>query len=281
MATLDRAVALVQGANLPVLIADDLDLDMTRTRRETLEEDGVVPERCGRLAPRALDRARELLGFAHQPHSLPTPARGSLHEKGVPESIGDGLHVSELPMLESRSREHRDAGALHPIARLGLRAHCRDRVGRRPDPGQSGIDDGLRKGCILGQEAVAGVNGIGAGLEGGRDHSLTSKVGLGRARPAERDGNVSLADKCGHCVRLGVDRHRGDTEPAAGTKHPTRDLAPVGHEDAPDRRCLVGGHPARRVYEAARVRLSFDDNGTRPGGRDRRNGHDHPWAGRC
>ena len=54
-------------------------------------------------------------------------------------------------------------------------------AGRRADPDQPGVDDGLGEVGVLGEEAVAGVHRVGAGLLGDRDDLLDVEVGVGRA----------------------------------------------------------------------------------------------------
>src|SRR5205814_282856 len=57
---LDRAVALPEGEDVPVLVGQQLDLDVTRALDETLEEDRLVAEAGLCLAPCCADRLREL-----------------------------------------------------------------------------------------------------------------------------------------------------------------------------------------------------------------------------
>ena len=87
--------------------------------------------------------------------------------------------------------EHRDAGRVHQLLRLDLRAHLLDRLGRRPDPGEPGVDHGAGEVGVLGEEAVAGVDRVGAGRLGRRQHR-------GRRRGRSRPG----------CCRAAVRRRR-------------------------------------------------------------------------
>ena len=54
-------------------------------------------------------------------------------------------------------------------------------VGRRADPDEAGVDDGLGEVGVLGEEAVAGVHGVGAGAAGDVEQLVDDEVGLGRA----------------------------------------------------------------------------------------------------
>ena len=86
-----------------------------------------------------------------------------------------------VPGHQRRADLLRDVPGLHLVAERG------DRRGRRADPGQAGVDDGLGEVGVLGQEAVAGVDGVGAGAPAAiRSELADVEVGLGRGlrRPA-------------------------------------------------------------------------------------------------
>ena len=60
VAALDRAVALAERDDVAVRVGEDLDLDVARALEVALAEDRVVAERRARLAPRSVERVREL-----------------------------------------------------------------------------------------------------------------------------------------------------------------------------------------------------------------------------
>ena len=111
---------------------------------------------------------------------LPPPPAEALTSSGKPmPSAIDAQRAVDLA-VQPRAGQDRDARALHAVARLGLRAHGGDRLGRRADPGQPGVDHGLREGGVLGQEAVAGMDRVGAGARARRRGSRRRE---GRTRP--------------------------------------------------------------------------------------------------
>ena len=61
---------------------------------------------------------------------------------------------------------------------LALSPRRVDRRGRRADPDQPGVDDGLGEVGVLGEEAVAGVDGVGAAALGDGDDLLDREVGV-------------------------------------------------------------------------------------------------------
>ena len=62
---------------------------------------------------------------------------------------------------------------------LDLAAHSLHCIRRRSDPNQAGINARLRKRCTLGEEAVAGMDRIGAHLARGGQHCIDIEVGFG------------------------------------------------------------------------------------------------------
>ena len=109
---------------------------------------------------------------------------------------------------------------------------------RRADPDQAGVDHGLGEVGVLGEEAVAGVHRVGAGLLGDVDDLLDVEVGVGRGRAAERVRLVGEPHEERVAVGLGVHRHAADAGVLAGADHAHRDLAAVGDEDLLQRLAL-------------------------------------------
>ena len=130
----------------------------------------------------------------------------------VPGTIG-----TPAAFISSRAR------VLEPIASIALR--------RRPDEGDPGVLARLGERRVLGQEAVAGVHGLGAGLAAHLEDALDVEVALGRRRAAQQVGLVGARDVQRVAIELGVDRHRGDAHLAQRADDADRDLAAVGDQD--------------------------------------------------
>ena len=122
-------------------------------------------------------------------------------------------------------------GLLHHPARARLVAHQADdlRVGtdeldvaRLADLGEVGA---------FRQEAVAGMNRVGAGDLGGADHRRHVQVAVGAARRTDADVLVGEPDVQRVLVRLGVDGHGLDAELAAREDDAHGDLAAVRDQD--------------------------------------------------
>jgi hypothetical protein len=114
------------------------------------------------------------------------------------------------------------ASILEPIARSP--------PGGGPDPGQPGVDHRAGEVGVLGQEAVAGVDGVGARRAGGLDQQVAAQVGLGGrvARAAAR--RVGLAT-CGASASASENTATvAMPSVAAGAEDAAGDLAAVGDQ---------------------------------------------------
>ena len=222
VAPLHRAVAGAErdGAGL---VRDDLHLDVAAGLDIGLDEDGAVAESAQRLRRGCLDLGRQPVEGAYDTHPAATAACGRLHQQ---RQVGVGG--------VDRRREDGHAGLLGDLLGADLVAHDLDRLGRRTDPGEPGVDDGAGEVGVLRQEAVSRVDRVGTRLPRGCDHEVGAEVGVGGRVAREAYGVVSLGDVGQPGVRVGVDGHGLDAEPPTGGEDPAGDLAAVGHEQSLD-----------------------------------------------
>ena len=150
MAALDRALALAEREDGSVLVGEELDLDVARPLDEALAVDAVVAERGLRLAAGRLDRVLELGRIADDPHPAATSSGSRLD------------HEREADLVRLAGGQGRNSGFGRDPLRLELVAALTERLGRRPDEEQPGRLDGLREVRVLGQEAVPGMDRVGA-----------------------------------------------------------------------------------------------------------------------
>ena len=150
VAALNRAFALAQMDDAAVPVGQNLDLDVPRPVDVLLGEDAAVAESRLRLACRRLESRLQLLGRTDDPHSPPAAPRRGLDHERVAELLG-------LPGLDHRH-------TCLPRAPLGFELVARGshRSRRWANEDEPGSDDGLREVGVLGQEAVAGVDSVGA-----------------------------------------------------------------------------------------------------------------------
>ena len=138
MPALDRAVALAEMDNRPLLVAEHLHLDVTRLEKRLLEQKAPVAERVLRLRGGRAERGLELTGVPYDPHAAAPTARARLDHHRKADALGlfgkarETLVVTVVPW---RARHPR---GLH--ARLGRRlvAHRAGRHWRRSNEHEAG-----------------------------------------------------------------------------------------------------------------------------------------------
>ena len=154
---LHRALTLAKRDDVPVRVAEQLDLDVPGPLDEALEEHAVVAEGCPGLALRGRERLLELARRPDDPHPAPAAARRRLDHEGEPDLVRTAL------AHDRHARRPRD-----PL-RLELIAAARERLRRGPDPQEPGRVDRSRELGAFGEEPVAGMDRVRAGLLGRPD----------------------------------------------------------------------------------------------------------------
>ena len=126
--------------------------------------------------------------------------------------------------------------------------------------------------CVLGEESIAGVDGLGAGAAGGLENLGNVEIGLRRLGGTEVLAEIGLAHMQSAPIDIGIDRDRFDAHFAAGTDDANRDLAAVGdkdsfeHGDELPSACGVGRKPG--FYQNPETRGTRKMVRRRPGGAD-------------
>jgi len=124
--------------------------------------------------------------------------------------------------------KHGNAGGAGEFPGAVLQAEVDHLLRRGPDEGEARVFAGFGEGGVFAEEAVAGVDGFGAGLLGGGENGVNVKIA---AWATDGDGFVGLA----HEERFGVDfRVDGDAlhaHLAQGANDAAGNGAAVGDED--------------------------------------------------
>src|SRR5687768_8239538 len=89
MTALNRALALDKWQHRPMVVGQNLDLDMTRARQPPLEIDRRIAECRLRLRARGADRAWQVAGTVDEAHSLAAAARHRLDHHRIADALGD------------------------------------------------------------------------------------------------------------------------------------------------------------------------------------------------
>ena len=175
---LDRALALAERQHVAVRVAEHLDLDVARRRDDLLQVQRAVAERRIGLGRRGRERLVERVARLDEPHALATAPGGRLEQHREADR-GGGL----ADRLERRravgARHERDARRAHLALRDRLVAEPLHHVGRRPDEDEVVLGARPCERRVLGEEAVARVDGLAARRRRGRDDARDPQVALG------------------------------------------------------------------------------------------------------
>ena len=227
---LGGAVPLEEVHEVAAAVGEHLHLDVPGLRDVALEEHRIVAEGRRRLALRPREGGIEVPGPLHRPHAAPAAARGGLEQ----HRPTDGFRFAPQPfgrlVRSVVARYERHPGPGHEPLRLALRPHRPDRSRRGADEDDPARRARLREVRVLGEEAVAGMDGVGpAAFRRVEDRPDVQIALAGRGRP-DAVGLVRHRDVQGVLVGVRADRDTPDAEAAGGPDHPAGDLAPVGDE---------------------------------------------------
>ena len=248
-AALQRAVTGAGDDDVAVLVGDHLRLDVARLVQVALDEAFAAAERRDRLAGRRLEQLGDLLDGAGHLHAAAAAAEGRLDRDRHAVLLGEGDHLVGVLHRVGGTGHQRGLRAGGDVPRGDLVTEVADRLRAGPDPDQAGVDHRLGEVGVLRQEAVAGVDRVGAGLLGGLQQLAEVQVGLRRGLTTQREGLVGQLHVRSVGVGLGVHRHTGQTGVLGRADHPHRDLTAIGDKNLGDRRAGVTRHCASCVAE--------------------------------
>ena len=194
MPALNRALALAEVHDVAVMVADDLELDVARVLEVFLDVDVAVAERGLGLSLRGPERVGQLAGIPHDAHASPAAAGDRLDDDRVSDVLGDLERLLLAVDGAVAARQHRHARLLHRLLGPGLVAEQLDHAGIGPDEADVAGLAHLGEIRALREEAVAGMNGIGAGDLGGADDRRHVQIAVGAARRADADVLVGEPD---------------------------------------------------------------------------------------
>ncbi|MNX81468.1 hypothetical protein D3C86_1131560 [compost metagenome] len=224
-APLQRAVALAQRHHVAP-IANDLYFDVARAFHQPFRVDLVHAEGAARLGTAARVGFREPLRLPHDAHAAPTTAAHGLQHDPVAvlgvEERGDGVEGGPA----RRGRHDRHVALRRQRQRASLVAEQPELLGRRADEEDARIRTCLRKVGALAQEAVAGVDRIGAAGARGVEHRVDIEIGR-RAATGQRHRFVGQHAVAALGVVGGVDGHRGDAKILGRPLDTQRNLAAI------------------------------------------------------
>ncbi len=238
--TLHRAVPLEQVHGVTRRVGEDLHLDVARPHHGLLEEDAGVAERGAGLAHRLGDRGRQLRRRLDAAHAAPAAAGDGLDEDR--EADVGGLRDERVDVVGRLGRaQHGHARGDRVLLRGDLVARHLERLRRRSDEGDAVLGGARGELAVLGEESVAGVDRVGAGLQRDADDLVDIEVcAHGMTRLADHVGLVRLLPMERAAVLVREHRDGAGSQFVRGAEGSDGDLTAVGDQDLAEHAHLAG-----------------------------------------
>ena len=243
---LQAAVAVAEHGDRGA-IPDDLHFDVPGLGQQLLHVHRGIAEGRLRFGGAAPDRLVQAGRVEYRPHAA-APASGDRlhHHRGAGAEAGQ-----ERARLPGIGRAVRGPGQRDPEVggagpRGGLVAEQVEHLRRRPGEAEAGRGAGPGERAVLGQEAVAGMQGVTPRAGGGLDDRADVEIG-GRARTRQAHRSARPGHMGAGRVVVRVDRDGVDAEHGRGGHDAHRDLRPVRDEQLHRARLRssIGGRPAK------------------------------------
>ena len=211
-------------------VREDLRLDVARAREVPLDVDLVSPERELGLPLRAADRVYDLRVRADHLEAAAATAERRLDRDRVAVLLPERAHLFDVGDRVERPRNERRLRGFGHAARADLVAHLVHRVRGWADENEAGLLDRAHEVGVLGEEAVAGVDGLGAGLLPDGDDLVDVEVALRRGGLADVVGFVGQLHVERVAVRVRVHHDRVNAQVTARADDADGDLSAVSDE---------------------------------------------------
>ena len=168
---------------------------------------------------------------SHQAHATPTATGAGLDHQWEADAFGFPLQGGIVLGTALITGDARYAGVEHGEFGQAFAAHQFDRLGAGADEGERGLLAGAGEVGVFREEAVAGVNGVGAGQLGGGEDGLCVQVGLVDGRRADVYGFVGHLHVQGIGIRVAVHGHGAVAEGLGSALDAAGDFTAVGDQD--------------------------------------------------
>ena len=244
---LDRAVPVEQMQHRAVHVRQHLHLHMPGPGDVALQQQRAVTEGRSGFAFGGSQRGRQVFRPLDDAHAAAAAAGRGLDQ----HRVADLLRRFREPFRRgvgsviARHQGHLRVGG-DPL-RCAFRPHRPDGVRRRADEDEAGAGRALREFGVLGEEAVAGMNGLRAGAPRRVDERVDIEIARLRPRRADAHALVCRPHMGRARVRLGM--HGDDAKPHApgGRGDAAGDLAPIGDQQPPEHDASIPRNGPRKA----------------------------------
>ncbi len=211
-------------------VGENLRFDVFRVDDALLEEDFRAAEGLGGLGDDPRVGRFQLFAVVAATNTATTTTGRCLEHDRVTDALGFAQRLVKICQIAFGAGGDRYAGGDHAAACFGLVAHAGNHIGCRADELDAALGTDLCQFSVLGQEAVARVQGVTAGFY--RQVNQLARVQItGQRVAADVVGLVGAFDVQGIAVGIGVDRNRGDAHLRASADDANGNLAPVGNQN--------------------------------------------------
>ena len=230
-AALGGAIAGAEHAHIAVRIGQHLGLDVARVGEELLHVALGAAESLHGLAAGGVECALNFFHIVHDLQAASAAAISSLDGNGQAVLFGKGAGL--LPVIDGigGTRCQRRADLLGHAARSDLVTEQLDGLRGRANPDHAGLGNRAGKVGVLGQEAVARVDGIGTGTHRDIEQRGHVHVGIGRGIARQRISFIRYLGMQGTCVCFGVNGDGLNAQVAGDAGDTHGNLAAVSNED--------------------------------------------------
>ena len=229
VASLGRAIAGTEVDGIAVGVAEHLDLDVARLGEVALHV-ALVARSTQRFALGGCELVGGLIGVLDDLHAASATAVGGLDGNGPSVLVAERNDLGRVGEDGGAPGDAMNVDLLGGLASADLVAHYLDRRRWRADEGDPAFGDRPGEVGVLGEEAVAGVDGIGTGLFDRVENGVGVDVGLCGGLATKRVGLVGEPDVQSVSIELAVHGDGGDAE-FAKADDTDGDFATVGDQD--------------------------------------------------
>ena len=193
VAALEGAIALPEVRDIAMRVSNDLDFDMAWALKVFLQVHGVIAKRSLGFGLGGADRVFEIGFGLGEFHAATAAASRGFHQDREADLLGGLLGLGNRRQGAFRAGDTGHASFDHRGLGRDLVAHDADMLGRGANEGQPMRFDHFGELGILGQEAIARMDRVGAGDLGGSQDLRLLQIAFGGWRRPDADAFVCEA----------------------------------------------------------------------------------------